>query len=119
MFKYIKLLLKLKDIAGVYFEEKGKGRPFWMSRRFIGVTITSLAACVGLLSGVDFNAETLNGLTDNISAFITAGVAIYGAIMTLVGYFKSAKRTAGLQGSNKDSGQLAETDVFSGEGQGQ
>src|SRR3989304_10149004 len=50
--KYLPLILKFKNISAVYQEETGQGKPFYMSRRFIGLVITVIFAIVTIWTGV-------------------------------------------------------------------
>lgn len=93
MFSWIKFLpavLKFKDVSEAYLEEKAAGRPFYLSRRFVGVALVALAAVFGGIYG-ELDANFLSTLTDNVYNLITAIAGMWGGIVTLVGIFQAKK----------------------------
>ena len=91
--KYLKLLLQLRDVSTVYQEEKGQSKPFYLSRRFIGVVIAFLAAGYMAFTGATLADADVTKLSDAISEVIPAAIALYGAVMAIVGQICKPKRT--------------------------
>lgn len=90
MFKYIKLLMAWQDVSTVYKEEKGKDRPFYLSRRFIGSALGLLGVFLHVQFGITLEEATQGSLVDNVEKLIPAGIVVYGSGMAIVSF---AKRT--------------------------
>lgn len=99
MFKYIKLLLQWKDIRNVYREERGKEKPWFASRRFIGLVILFIGAVLKTFFDIYLPPETIESLTDNavllgtvIDTIIPVLVSLYGAITYIIGQIKRSAK---------------------------
>ena len=86
--KYLPLILKFKNISAVYQEETGQGKPFYMSRRFIGLVITVIFAIVTIWTGVTIDDAVSLQIADNIVAVITAIITLYGVVLGIIGQVK-------------------------------
>ena len=86
--KYLPLILKFKNISEVYQEETGQGKPFYMSRRFIGLVITVIFAIVTIWTGVTVDDAISLQIADNIVAVITAVFTLYGVGLGVIGQVK-------------------------------
>lgn len=86
--KYLPLILKFKNISEVYQEETGQGKPFYMSRRFIGLVITVIFAIVTIWTGVTVDDAISLQIADNIVAVITAVITLYGVVLGIIGQVK-------------------------------
>lgn len=86
--KYIPLLLKFKDVTEVYKEETGQDKPWYMSRTFLGSAIAFIFTCLAVFFGIVVDAGTIEIIVNNTSTIISAIVALYGIVMTLVGQIK-------------------------------
>ena len=91
LFKYLPLAALGKDIQEAYRVDTGNGIPFYMHRRFIGAVIALIAGFLAIRFGVTLDANLVASLTDNLEKMISAGVALYGAGLTIWGYFKRNK----------------------------
>ena len=98
MFKYLKLLGMFKDVRKVYEEEKGKPKPWYASRRFLGAVFMFVAAALKVFLDVTVPPDLINELTDNVGLLadainiaIPTVMGIYGAAVTLVGILKRSK----------------------------
>lgn len=89
--KYLKMLLKLKSVAEVYQEEKGTGKPWYLSRRLIGVVLLAAAYGANQLAGIIIPDEMVNSLAGYVSDAIEVAIGLYGAIMVIVGQIKRQK----------------------------
>jgi uncharacterized membrane protein YqjE len=94
LIKYWGLILRLRDVSDIYKEEKGQGKPWYISRRFIGAVITLLGLAATAYFGVEIDAQKYQVIADNILAIITAGIALYGAMTFIVGAIGAALRKA-------------------------
>lgn len=83
--KYLPLVALGKDVRNSYTEEHGKDRPFWLSRRFIGSVIALGGGFVAVHYGVKIDAATLLTMTDSVEKMASAGVALYGAVVVVIG----------------------------------
>jgi len=99
MFKYIKLLLQWKDIRKIYKEEKGSEKPWFASRRFLGVVILFIGAILKTFFDIYLPPETISSLTDNavllgtiIDTVIPVLVSLYGAITYIIGQIKKSAK---------------------------
>lgn len=90
--KFLPLILKGKQVAEVYREETGTGKPIYLSRRFVGTVITLIGAGASMYFGVSLDENILSSLTDNMVSIISAGVALYGAILGIIGIVKRKKQ---------------------------
>src|SRR3990167_10626230 len=79
--RYLPLILKFKNIAEVYKEETGQGKPFYLSRRFIGLVITAIFAIITIWTGVTIDDVLSLPIADNIVAITTAVIALYGVVL--------------------------------------
>ena len=91
MFKYIPLILRFKNISDVYQEETGQGKPFYMSRRFVGLVIAAVFAIVTLRTGITIDEALSLQMADNVISLITAGITLYGIVLGIIGHFKRTK----------------------------
>ena len=83
---YLKLLLMLRNVSHVYEEEKGTGKPVYLSRRFVGVVLTLASAILYLTYGVEL-AE-IESTAEGIVTLLTALGTLYGTIMAVVGQIR-------------------------------
>ena len=90
--KYLPLVGLFKDVSQAYEEEHGAGRPFYLSRRFIGAVIALVGGFAAVQFGVTLDADTLTHLADSTEKLLSAGVALYGAVLAIVGAFKARKK---------------------------
>lgn len=90
--KYLKLILQLRDISNIYSEENGQGKPWYLSRRFIGVVIGFLGAIVALFFGYEASDIHLNILADNVTEIISGCITVYGIIMGIKGAIDARRR---------------------------
>ncbi len=87
--KYFPALLKLRDAVTLYQQEQQTDKvPKILHRRVFGAFIIAVGTAIAVYTGVDFNADFWNGITDNVEALVGAGLALYGAVMHIVGWFK-------------------------------
>lgn len=86
--KYIPLLLKFKDVTEVYKEETGKDKPWYMSRTFLGSAIAFIFTCLAVFFGIVVDATTIQIVVDNASTVVSALVALYGIVLTIIGQIK-------------------------------
>ena len=92
LFKYIALLMQFRDISRIYIEERGKEKPFWLSRRFIGAVITACGAAATVYFGVTISTEILTEITSTVETILSAAVTLYGLTLTVVGLIKRHKK---------------------------
>ena len=97
MFKYIKLLAQWKDVRKIYQEEKGTGKPWYVSRRFFGAVMVLIGGCLYVFLDVVVPADIAAAMADNASVIggpikelVPAGVALYGAVTSLIGIIKKS-----------------------------
>ncbi len=86
--RFLPLIMKGKSIADAYRDETGQDKPFYMSRRFIGAAIAFIGAALGIASGIQLDANVLDSITGNVEVLISAGIALYGGILAIVGVVK-------------------------------
>ena len=86
--KYLSLILRFKNISEVYQEETGQGKPFYMSRRFIGLVITVIFAIITIWTGVTIDDAMSLQIADNIIAIVTAIITLYGIVLGIIGQVK-------------------------------
>lgn len=98
--KYLKLLMVLRDVSTVYQEEKGANRPWYLSRRFIGIVITFLGLCLTVFTGYEASEIHLSIMSDNIAAIVSAAISLYGIVMGIVGVV--CKKKTELSGSSEN-----------------
>lgn len=89
--KFLPLILKGKQVAEVYQEETGQGKPVYLSRRFVGTVIVLIGAGVSMYFGVSLDENILSSLTDNTVSIISAGITLYGVILGIIGIIKRRK----------------------------
>ena len=89
--KYLPLILKFKNVAEVYKEETGQGKPFYMSRRFIGLVITVIFAVTTIWTGVTVDDALSLPIVDSIVAIVTAVITLYGIVLGIIGQVKKVK----------------------------
>jgi hypothetical protein len=89
--KYLPLILQFKQVAEAYEEEKGKEKPFYLTRRFIGALIAAVGAVAAYFGGVTISPEILDEITKNIETVAATGVTLYGLIMAVIGLFGKKK----------------------------
>ena len=90
--KYLPLLLQGRSIAAAYKEETGAGKPFYLSRRLIGLIITLIGAVVSLYFGVTLDSAILASIADNVVTVISAIVTLYGVVIGVIGVIKKDKQ---------------------------
>jgi hypothetical protein len=90
IFKYLFVLLKLKDVSKTYKEEglNVKSKPFWVSRRFIGAVLIAVAAIVKVVFNIEIDPTNIETMTGAILGIGVAAETLYGAIMIVVGQKK-------------------------------
>lgn len=106
MTKYLWMIAQFKDIARIYQEEKGRGKPWWLSRRFIGALITCLSTIFIYLenyfSNSDYSIAGTQGIVGDDSiwtevskpAIYSIASAIYGLSMALSGTINRGEKHA-------------------------
>lgn len=87
-FKYLPLLLGLKDVANVYKQETGEDKPWYLSRTFLGSAIAFIFTCLAVFFGISYTGDDIEVIVNNIYTIITTCVALYGVVMTFVGQIK-------------------------------
>ncbi len=66
-------------------------KPWWESKTIWGSIITVVAVASGLF-GIQIDAQTQGLLVDNITALVSAGGAIVGALLGIYGRVKADKK---------------------------
>ncbi len=89
--KYLPLLLKFKSVAEAYKEEKGTGKPWYISRRFLGAALLLGAAFLGIQFGITLDQSLIDQIANNLADLVPAAIGLYGAVMTVVGLIKRDK----------------------------
>lgn len=89
--KYLPLILRFRNVSEVYQEETGQGKPFYMSRRFVGLVIAAVFAIVTLRTGITIDESLSLQMADNVVSLITAVIALYGFVLGIIGHFKRTK----------------------------
>lgn len=92
IFKYLKLLGRFRDIEATYKEETGKGRPPYLSRRFVGALVIFVGAALSLHFGVEIDENILTNITESIEKIVATGIVLYGLVMEVVGIVKRKKK---------------------------
>lgn len=92
--KYLSLILRFRNVAEVYKEETGNDKPWYYSRRFIGLVLTVIGSVVAIRTGVTIDDNTITMAADNLVTIITAGVSLFGAVLGIVGHFKKTDKGA-------------------------
>jgi hypothetical protein len=91
LLKFLPMIFKLQDVSKAYEEEKGIGKPWYLSRRFFGALLVVVFAFLSIQFGFDLKELDPNVIANHIVNAIQAFVGLYGAVMVLVGFFKKAK----------------------------
>jgi hypothetical protein len=91
--KYIPILLKFKDVTKVW---KAEGldvstKPFWLSRRFVGVVLIIISGILTSHFGIKIAEADVKTFADALIGLAQAATVIYGSVEVLVGYFKRNK----------------------------
>lgn len=93
------MLMMFKDIRSEYEADKKAGKPWWLSKRFIGLCVTLIGAVLQSVWGVSLNADTLGHLTDDaatlgaaIPSLIPACIGIYGVVLHVVGQIHAVNK---------------------------
>lgn len=86
--KYLPALLKFKDAVSLYKSENKGEHPKILHRRVMGAFILAIGTAVAIYTGQDFDQNFWNSITDNIVTAGSAVVALYGAVMHIVGWLK-------------------------------
>lgn len=86
--KYIPLVALGKNVSQAYKEETGKDRPAFLSRRFIGAALALAGGYAAIQFGIQIDENILSNITDSLDKLIAAGIAIYGAVIFIIGLFK-------------------------------
>lgn len=92
LLKYLPLVSMFQDVSDAYKSETGKERPAYLSRRFVGAVIILLGAAATLYFGVEIDKDIIASLTENIEKMISAGIALYGTVLLIIGLFKKNKK---------------------------
>jgi uncharacterized membrane protein YidH (DUF202 family) len=92
--KYIPLVAMGKNVSTAYKEETGKERPAYLSRRFIGAALALAGGIAAVQFGIKIDDNIIASVTDNLDKLIAAGIALYGAIVLIIGIFKKQKTPA-------------------------
>lgn len=66
-------------------------KPWWASRTIIGQVISILSMILGALIGIDFDTNTQALIVDQFTAAISAGVSLFGTVITIWGRFRATK----------------------------
>lgn len=90
MLKYIWILLTFRQVAEAYEAEKGKEKPFYLTRRFIGALVLVGTTAVTQFLGVELEFDREN-LLNNIELITASGSAIYGTVLAIVGQLRRRK----------------------------
>lgn len=98
MFKYFKLIAAFKDVREVYEAERTSGKPWWLSRRFFGAVMVFFGLVLAYFFDVRLTpeqaqtaADSVTTISQSVEKLVTAGVTLYGIIMTIVGAIKRNK----------------------------
>ena len=89
--KFLPLILKGKQVADVYRDETGAGKPIYLSRRFVGTIVTLIGVLASMYFSVSLDENILASLSDNVVSVISAGVTLYGVILGIIGVIKRKK----------------------------
>ena len=88
--KYLPLVTAFQDVSAQVKEAGREKRPWYLQRSIIGGIIALVAGFLSIRFGVSLSADQIGNLTDNASQLITAGVAVYGTILSLYGLVMKA-----------------------------
>lgn len=66
-------------------------KPWWQSKTIIGAGITAISVVGGLTVGFQLDPETQRLVIDQTYAFVAAGVALGGTVLTIYGRVKAAR----------------------------
>ena len=102
-FKYLPALLKLKDVSSEYKDAKGTGKPFFISKRFVGSVLAFAAFLLGTGLNVVIAPENISKILDNFilianifndhgKEIASAFGSIWGVVMIVKGQIDSSKR---------------------------
>lgn len=89
--KYLPLVSLMQNVSDTYKEGTGKDRPAYLSRRFIGALIVAVGAFLSIQSGMTIDQNILDQIIENTDRLISAGIALYGLIVVIVGVVKRKK----------------------------
>ena len=94
--KLLPLILKGKQVADVYEQETGHGKPWYASRRLVGLVILLVGSVIGIVLGTDvvMDEAIVNAAAEQIIALIGAVVGLYGLILKVIGWWKRKKQAA-------------------------
>ncbi len=98
MWKYIKMLAVFKNVSKVYREEKGTGKPWWLSRRLFGAVFGLVGIVLSAFLGVSLEPDQLEQFTNlttdlaaSIEKLVTIGISLYGIVLAIVGAIAKTK----------------------------
>lgn len=66
-------------------------KPWWQSRTIWGAGIAGASVLGGMAYGFQLDAETQRVVADQTTAFVTAGVALFGTLVAIYGRAKATK----------------------------
>ena len=89
--KFLPLILRFRDCADAYKQETGKGKPAYISRRFVGAVLFLVAGFLVKQSGIVISDDAVSLLADNIDTAIVGAIAIYGTVLGIVGQIRKGK----------------------------
>lgn len=85
-------VIKPHDLRGAPVEaEAATPKPWWQSRTIVGAAIAGGSILGGLGFGFSLDAETQKVVADQLVAFLVAGGALFGTVMTIWGRFKASR----------------------------
>lgn len=66
-------------------------KPWWQSRTIVGAGIAGGSVLGGIAFGFSLDGETQRVLADQTTAFLVAGGALAGTVITIIGRFKASR----------------------------
>ncbi len=92
MWKYIKMLTAFKNVSKAYQEEKGTGKPWWLSRRFFGSVFALVGIVLSAFLGLSLEPDQLEQLANLttdlagcIERLVAVGISLYGIVLAIIG----------------------------------
>lgn len=89
--KYFPLIALGKSVSKEFKAAEGENIPFYLHRRFIGAAIMLVAGFLGIHYGVKIDESLLTKLGDNLQTTITAGLALWGVVVEIIGIVRKGQ----------------------------
>ena len=86
--KYFPLVALGQSVAKEFREAEGEKIPFYLHRRALGSIILLVSGFLAIHFGIQIDESILTQLTDNLQAAITAGMALWGIVLQVIGTIK-------------------------------